>query len=116
MLADQRGKGKQVEFLPENGKNKQADLQFDDKTWDVKYINHANENTIRSYIKDARKADRALFYWDEDADKFNELKNAVHRSVGYFNGKGKINEMPDIYYINKEGVLNSIFIKQLREQ
>jgi hypothetical protein len=52
--------GKQVEFLPEGGK-KQPDVRFDGKTWDIKYIDHANEETIRAAIRDSRKADNAIF-------------------------------------------------------
>ncbi|MDR3188685.1 MAG: hypothetical protein LBT94_05820 [Prevotellaceae bacterium] len=103
--------GKRVEFLPENGKGKSVpDLAFDGKTWDVKYINHANEETIRTYIKDTRKAENALFYWDEN-DKLDALKSAVVRSIGYFKKKNTLRAMPNIYYINKEGALKPIFVR-----
>ncbi|MDR1022128.1 MAG: hypothetical protein LBL94_02480 [Prevotellaceae bacterium] len=66
--------GKQVEFLPENGKGKGVpDLYFDQQTWDIKYIHIANIETIRTYIKEARKADNAIFYWNE-SDKLEDLK------------------------------------------
>ena len=41
--------GKQVEFLPE-GAEKSPDINFDGKTWDIKYIDRANEETIRTKI------------------------------------------------------------------
>lgn len=103
--------GKQVEFLPENGKGKGVpDLYFDEHTWDIKYISSANVETIRTYIKEARKAENAIFYWDGN-DKLEDLKSAIVRSIGYFKKKNALNTMPNIYYVNKEGVLKSIFIK-----
>ncbi|MDR2027583.1 MAG: hypothetical protein LBQ01_08520 [Prevotellaceae bacterium] len=102
--------GKQVEFLPENSYQKSPDINFDDQTWDIKLINNASEGTIRNYIKDARKAENVIFYWDEN-DKLSELKNAVIRNIGYFKKKNTLNTMPNIYYMNKEGVLKSVFIR-----
>jgi hypothetical protein len=102
--------GKQIEFLSENSYQKSPDINFDGQTWDIKLIDNANEETIRNYIKDARKAENAIFYWNEN-DKLNELKGAVVRSIGYFKKKNELDTMPDIYYINKNGVLKSIFIK-----
>jgi hypothetical protein len=103
--------GKQVEFLPE-GVKKSPDTNFDGQTWDIKLINNANESTIRNSIKDARKADNVIFYWDKN-DRLADLKNAVSRSMGYFKNKNALNTMPNIYYINKEGTLKAIFIKKL---
>ena len=49
--------GKQVEFLDENSyKQGNPDMDFDNATWETKYINEANIETIRSAIKNARKA------------------------------------------------------------
>lgn len=101
--------GKQVEFLPEGGK-KSADLQFDGKTWDIKFINEANENSIREAIKNARKADNVIFYWNKD-DKLELLENAIHRSVGYFKSKNKIDTMPDVYYMDEGGLLKLLWEK-----
>jgi len=108
MLA--KNNGKQVEFLKENSYKKSPDIKFDNQTWDIKLIDNANEETIRNYIKDARKAENAIFYWNEN-DKLEDLKNAVVRSIGYFKNKNKLNTMPNIYYVSKDGVLKSIFIK-----
>jgi hypothetical protein len=94
--------GKQVEFLPEGGR-KSPDFWFDGQTWDVKFINNANENTIRLYIKDARKAKNALFYFTND--KYEELVSAVNRETGYLKKLHRLSEMPDIYYLNKQGIL-----------
>jgi hypothetical protein len=103
--------GKQVEFLPENSYKKgRPDLNFDNITWDAKYINEANIETIRTYIKDARKAKNAIFYWDKN-DRLEDLKNAVIRSIGYFKKNHALYTMPDIYYMNKDGVLKHLFIK-----
>jgi hypothetical protein len=101
--------GKQVEFLPESTYQKSPDVNFDNQTWDIKFINNANVETIRNYIKDVRKAENAIFYWNKN-DKLNELKGAVARSIGYFKKKNKLHTMPNIYYINKRGALKSIFI------
>ena len=99
---------KQVEFLPENGKSTgKPDLSFDGKTWDVKYISKANENTIRKYIEDARKADCAIFCWDEQ-NKLAELKNAMSRTIGKYKKKGGLDALPNVYYINEDGMLKKL--------
>lgn len=109
MLA--KNSGKQVEFLPENGKGKGVpDLKFDGCTWDVKYIDNANENTIRAYIKDARKADRAIFYFTND--KYSDLRSAINREVGRFKAMNKVGELPDIYYMDKGGLLKLLWKKE----
>ena len=100
MLANE---GKQVEFLPEGGK-KMPDIRFDNKTWDVKYIDYANEATIRKAIRDSVKADNAIFYFTHE-NKYLILKSATEREVGRFS-KGQTKVMSDIYYITKEIKLN----------
>jgi hypothetical protein len=102
--------GKQVEFLPEIGFKKSPDINFDEQTWDIKYIDKANEHTIRDYISNARKANNAIFYWDKN-DKFDSLCSAVDRSIGYFKSKNALVTMPDIYYINKRGILTNLLKK-----
>ncbi|WP_288776978.1 hypothetical protein [uncultured Bacteroides sp.] len=102
--------GKHVEFLPENGKGKgMPDMKFDGVTWDVKYIDNANENTIRTYIKDARKADRAIFYFTND--KYKDLRSAINREVGRFKAMDKVGDLPDIYYMDKGGLLKLLWKK-----
>ena len=101
--------GKQVEFLPEGGK-KSPDIRFDNQTWDIKYINNANEETIRTYIKDARKAENAIFY-STDENKYVLLNSAIVREVGKFL-KGQINKLPDIYYIDADGILKLLWKKE----
>ncbi|MDR0543407.1 MAG: hypothetical protein LBH19_14520 [Dysgonamonadaceae bacterium] len=108
MLA--KNNGKQVEFLPESCYQKSPDINFDGKTWDIKLIDNANEETIRNYIKDARKADNAIFYWNTNADKLNELISAIGRSAGYFKSKRQLNSMPDIYYMDN-GILKLLWSK-----
>lgn len=104
LLANQ---GKQVEFLPESSYKKSPDIRFDNQTWDVKFIDNANEETIRKYIKDARKADNAIFYFTEKS-KLVFLNNAIEREVGKFL-KGQTNKMPDIFYMDKNGVLKLLW-------
>lgn len=71
-LAD---RGKRVEFLPENGKGVgKPDLNFDESTWDVKYIPLANKGTIRKYYKDARKAQYVIFYLKKKGIKISCLR------------------------------------------
>ena len=102
--------GRQVEFLPE-GEKESPDISFDNKTWDIKYIDKANEDTIRNSIKNARKAENAIFYWDTK-NKLDELKNAVIRSIGYFISKNTLDTMPNIYYVeNKSGLLKLLWKK-----
>jgi len=74
--------GKQVEFLPEGGK-KSPDIKFDNQTWDIKYIENANEETIRDTIRDARKADNAIFYFIDENKSFL-LNSAIAREEGRF--------------------------------
>ena len=102
---------KQVEFLPE-GDKKQPDYKFDEQTWEVKYINDANVKTIRGYIEHARrkKANNSIFYWD-NTEKIEYLRIAVESEVGKMRKLGRINEVPDIYYINKSGLLKLLWKK-----
>lgn len=99
ILAD---RGKRVDFLPENGKGVgKPDLNFDESTWDVKYIPFANSNTIRKYIENAQKADNAIFYWDAE-NKIEDVKNAIDRTIGKYKKLGKLENIPNIYYINEK--------------
>lgn len=102
--------GKQVEFLPESGGNNRADFQFDGMKWDVKLINTANTETIRKYIKNARKADCAIFYWDKESAKLEELRAAVDKEVARLSKLERIDEMPDVFYM-KNGLLRLIWKK-----
>jgi hypothetical protein len=92
--------GKHVEFLPEDSFRRSPDINFDNQTWDIKLIDNANEETIRKAIRDARKADNAIFYWSEN-NKLEALISAIGRSAGYFRSKNKLHEMPNIYYMDK---------------
>jgi hypothetical protein len=100
---------KQVEFLPE-GKEKSADLMFDGHTWDIKYIDKSNEETIRAAIRDCRKAHNAIFYFTQEI-KYKLLCNAITREAGRFL-KGQIKTLPDIYMIDKNGILKLLWEKQ----
>lgn len=107
LLADKSAK--QIEFLPENGlATGKPDISFDGLTWDIKYISKANQNTMRKYIEDARKAQCAVFYWDEDS-KLNDLKTAVSRTIGKFRSRGELDKLPSVFYINLRGELVCIF-------
>ena len=99
---------KQVEFLPENGKGTgKPDLAFDGLTWDVKYISMANENTIRSYYKDARKAQAVIFYSEAKRDK--DVITAVNRERGRLIVLGRnLSELPTVYVMNEDGKLQSL--------
>jgi len=103
--------GKQVEFQAEKGIGA-PDLKFDGKTWDVKYINDANAKTIRSYIEDVRRksADNGIFYW-EDSNKIEELHKAFNSEFGKMYKSGRINEIPDIYYMDLSGLLKLLWKK-----
>jgi hypothetical protein len=101
--------GKQVEFLPE-GEKKSPDIKFDNQTWDIKCIEKANEETIRSAILNACKADNAIFYFTEES-KYPLLNNAIKREVGRFL-KGQTDKMPDIYEMDKNGLLKLLWEKQ----
>lgn len=96
---------KQVEFLPENGKGGgKPDIRFDNTTWDVKYISTANENTIRSYYKDARKADAVIFFSERGRDI--DILSAVNREKGRYASLGRdITELPKVYVMNEDGIL-----------
>jgi hypothetical protein len=100
--------GKQVEFLPE-GESKSPDIKFDNQTWDIKYIQKASEHRMRDAIRDARKADNAIFYFTDES-KSVLLSNAIEREAGKFL-KGQTNKMPDIYGIGKSGLLKLLWGK-----
>jgi hypothetical protein len=102
--------GKRVEFLPESSYQKSPDVNFDGKTWDIKYIDHANEETMRAAIRDARKADNAIFYFTDES-KYLVLNSAIEREVGRFL-KGQLSKIPDIYGIDKNGILKLLWEKQ----
>ena len=101
--------GKQVEFLPEEWQ-KQPDIKFDNQTWDIKFIDKANEETIKGAIRDARKADNAIFYFTQE-NQYQLLKNATEREVGRFI-KGQVKTLPDIHYLDKNGCLKLLWEKQ----
>jgi len=104
--------GRQVEFLPEKPREgKCPDLQFDGYTWDVKFINEANEETIRKCIRNGRKAHRVLFYWHSNTNKLEILKSATARELGNSIKRGE--PFSGIYYLNAEGLLQEIKIKKL---
>jgi len=73
----------------------------------IKYIDNANEETIRAAIRDARKADNVIFYFTRD-NKYLLLAKALERETGRLL-KGQINKLPDIYYIHKNGLLNLLW-------
>lgn len=105
--------GKQVEFLAENGaSSKKPDIRFDEQTWDIKSIIKANEDTIRQYIKDARKAQNVIFY-SGDFVKTDQIKSAIEREIGRYKSMNRdISILPNIYMINKEREL--ILIKNTK--
>ena len=106
--------GKQVEFLPEGG-SKKPDMKFDNQTWEVKFINNANAKTIRSYIEHSRKKEtnNCIFYWDDNSKLF-EINEALMREIGKLEKLGRVNEMPNIYYMDKNGLLK-LFWKNKRD-
>jgi hypothetical protein len=101
---------KQVEFLPE-GQAKKPDICFDNATWDIKYINQANENVIRKHILDARKADNAIFYWDTEISRLEALKSAIMRELGNMQRLNRTDELPDVYYIDINKLLVALWKK-----
>ena len=101
--------GKQVEFLAE-GVRKGPDIMFDCETWDIKYIDYANENTIRKYMLDARKANNAIFYWKTN-ERLSDLRCALRREIGRLI-KGQIKMLPSIYYIDNKGLLTLLWTNE----
>ena len=104
--------GKQVEFLPENERDKEhPDLTFDGQTWDIKYINEANCETIRKYIKRSRKADNVIFYWSPGFNKLDVLKEATARSLGRAAKTGSA--IPGIYYMYNFTRLKPLYVNEI---
>jgi hypothetical protein len=101
--------GKQVEFLPEDGFVKSSDVRFDELTWDIKYIEKASEHTIRDHINDARKADNAIFYFT--TDQYLKLNNAIIREVGRHTKLNRLHKLPNICYIDPNGLLVLLWSK-----
>ena len=95
--------GKRVEMLAENQGVPSPDIRFDGKTWDIKAINTANIETIRKYIKNARKADNVIFY--ADSDRYADVLDAAMRELGKLRKENKEHLMPDVYYIGQNGLL-----------
>jgi hypothetical protein len=110
MLA--RHNAKQVEFLPESGYQKSPDINFDTQTWDIKYIDNANIKTIRSYIEIIRRKEcQGIFYWEKE-EKIQDLKSAMESEIGKLSKLGRMSEMPDIYYMNKNKILTLLWGKK----
>ena len=101
--------GKIVKFLPESGiEGKRGDMFFDGLEWDCKYIPLAKEETIRTYFKDARKADCVIFTFEE-VDRYADIMKAINREIGRYNSQGRnIQELPDVYIFSKAGKLRLI--------
>ena len=89
-----------------------ADERFDGQTWEIKYINNANIKTIRGYIELTRRkgADNSIFYWD-GIEKIDLLRAAVQSETGKMHKLGRIDEIPDIYYMDKSGLLKLLWKK-----
>ena len=101
--------GKQVEFLPESGGDNRADFRFDGQKWDVKFATTTNETTIRGALKDARKAGRAIFYWENDS-KLDAIRSATAREIGHLISRNELHKMPEVYYM-ENGVLKLLWKK-----
>ena len=86
------------------------DDYFDGQTWDVKKIDDANESTIRSYIKNGRKADNVIMYFEKD--RTSSLTNAILREAGKRKHLGELNSLPNIYLINDKGELTQFWNKK----
>ncbi len=99
--------GKAVLFLPESGINgKSGDMRFDGKVWDCKYIPIANEGTIRTCLKDAKKADCVIFTTCGEKDRYDDIIKAVDREIGRYKSRGRnVEELPDVYVFDNEGQL-----------
>ncbi len=103
--------GKWIEFLPEFADNKQhADLFFDNQKWDVKYLQSAKVETIRKYIKESRKKQNVIFYF-ENSEFLKQINVATLRTEGHFKSKNRLDEMPNIYYVIKDGKLKQLWKK-----
>jgi len=106
--------GKKVLFLPEKAREgKHPDFSFDGMTWDVKFINEANVETIRKYIKNGRKADNIIFYWSPGFNKLEDLKEAAKRSI--FSARKMGVDIPGIYYMYNLTGLRALFLKKRSE-
>ena len=105
-------KGKRVEFLAEVHGKSNPDMMFDGVTWDVKFAQKANGETLRKYIKDASKADNAIFFFGEaEKEKIKELQTAINRQVGHYRKEGKLYKMPNVYIIGSDGKMRRLYKK-----
>lgn len=77
---------------------------FDGQTWDIKSIKTANENSIREHIRNGRKADNVIFFFNGDIE-VNKFKEYVWNEIRYRQSKGKVQTLPNIYFINEKGNL-----------
>lgn len=87
------------------------DDYFDGQTWDIKSIKTANENSIREHIRNGRKADNVIFFFNGDIE-FNKFKEYVWNEIRYRQRNGKVHTLPNIYFINETGNLTQYWNKK----
>ena len=87
------------------------DDYFDGQTWDIKSIKTANENSIREHIRNGRKADNVIFFFNGDIE-FNKFKEYVWNEIRYRQRNGKVHTLPNIYFINETENLTQYWNKK----
>lgn len=66
-----------------------------------------NTQAIRKCIEDTRKADNVIFYY-ENSDKYELIKSTYSRELGRLEKLGRSSELPEVYIIDKQGILRKI--------
>ena len=72
------------------------DAYFDDQTWDFKTSAFKNEETLRSQIKDGRKADNVIFL-TATTEQFKMLEKVINRELGKRKKDNSWMQLPNIY-------------------
>ena len=87
------------------------DDYFDGQTWDIKSIKSANEDSVREHLRNGRKADNIIFFFNGNVD-YNSFKIAIRKEIGFRKGMGKIQTLPNIHLINNKGNLAQFWNKK----
>ena len=80
------------------------DVYFDGMTWDFKAPTYQNVESIRQIIKEGRKADNVIFKGIDDIG-IKVILIAIYREIGRKKGNGTWYELPNLYYLCKNQLI-----------
>ena len=93
---------KLLKFKPgETNPRGYPDAYFDGETWDFKTSSYKNEETMRTQIKDGRKADNVIFL-TTTTEQFKMLEKVINRELGKRKKDNSWMDLPNIYSLEDE--------------